>query len=694
MNNPFERLRRHALAAHLAFLALSGVAFLVLLAALRGLLLWFNRDLIGDTPPAVLAEAFFNGLRFDLRLLVYIATPLLLALLCRPLLLRRGWQLLWLALCALAVILLGLVELNFYQEFHQRLNALVFQYLQEDPKTVLSMLWYGFPVARLLTAWLLIALTFVWLLRRISRATAAEKTAPGGNRPLLVLRHGLAFVLCLVVAVLAARGTLRQGPPLRWGDAFTTESVFANHLGLNGALSLWTAAKARYLDDNKRQRASMPQDEATAITRQMLLTANDQLVDAGSAAVRREFTPPASGKLPIRNVVVILMESFAAHSVGALGQDKGVSPEFDKLAKEGLLFTHFFSNGTHTHQGLFASMACFPNLPGFEYLMQMPEGGNHLSGLPQLLSPRGYEDFYVYNGDFAWDNQQGFFRNQGMSRFIGRFDFKNPVVFDPTWGVADEDMFNRGAEEIGKENGPQPFYALLQTLSNHTPYPLPEPLPVEKVTGYGSLDEHLTAMRYADWALGRFFDKAKKLPQYQETLFVLLADHGFATHEQITEMDLYRHHIAMLMIAPGIQEKFGKTIDTVGSQVDLVPTVLGRLGLKTEHQCWGRDLLSLPPEDKGFAIIKPSGNDQTVALIKGNQMLVQPVGEPARAYAFELGAHPFAKKLEEGELSAEWNQQLAAFLQTATQSLLSNTAGATGKDDEDEGKAVAAQVPQ
>nr|WP_239685085.1 LTA synthase family protein [Ventosimonas gracilis] len=652
-------------------MALTLCSFLLLLSLLRGLLLWFNQDLIGAATANDLIQAFVNGLRFDLRLCVYIALPLSLSILCRPLMLRRGWQLIWLGFCAVSVILLGMIELNFYQEFHQRLNALVFQYLQEDPKTVLSMLWHGFPVVKLLLALALISAIVIFLLRRADKASRPISSENNASRPALLLQHSLVFVLCVVLSVLAARGTLRQGPPLRWGDAFTSESVFANHLGLNGALSLWTAAKARYLDDNKRHRPAMPQQQATALTRQMLLSAQDELIDQDSAVVRRVFTPPADGRLAVKNVVVILMESFAAHFVGALGSDAGITPEFDKLAKEGLLFTNFFSNGTHTHQGLFASMACFPNLPGFEYLMQMPEGSHHFSGLPQLLSPRGYEDFYVYNGDFAWDNQQGFFRNQGMSRFIGRYDFKNPVVFDPTWGVADQDMFDRGAEEIARQK--PPFYALLQTLSNHTPYPLPDPLPVDKITDKGSLNDHLTAMRYADWALGQFFEKVRKLPQFNQTLFVLLGDHGFAAHEQLTEMDLFRHHIAMLMIAPGIQQRFGKTIDTVGSQVDMVPTIMGRLGQPVTHQCWGRDLLSLPAEDQGFAVIKPSGSDQTVALIKGKQMLVQPVDEAPRGYQIELGAHPQANK---AELPNEWRDQLAAYLQSATQSLLENTTGA------------------
>jgi len=333
---------------------------------------------------------------------------------------------------------------------------------------------------------------------------------------------------------------------------------------------------------------------------------------------------------------------------------------------------------------MFATMACFPNLPGFEYLMQTPEGSHKLSGLPQLLSARHYDDVYVYNGDFAWDNQSGFFSNQGMTNFIGRNDFVNPVFSDPTWGVSDQDMFNRGLEELKARDGKdkKPFYALLQTLSNHTPYALPSPLPVERVTDRGNLNEHLTAMRYSDWALGQFFEKARKEPYFNETLFVIVGDHGFGNEQQITEMDLGRFNVPMLMIAPGIQEKFGQRDHTVGTQIDIVPTIMGRLGGEVRHQCWGRDLLNLPEGDKGFGVIKPSGSDQTVALLTADRVLVLPKEMSPKLYRYELGANPKGELIPESSDEAALKLKLESFLQTATKSLLDNTAGVVdGKPD-------------
>ncbi|WP_166359158.1 LTA synthase family protein [Pseudomonas akapageensis] len=675
-----SRLLQPTVKSHLAYTLLCALVMMVMLSLLRLALLVYNREMIGQTPASTFFEAFTNGLRFDLRLVVYFIIPLILALFSARAMAARGFFRFWLTIASSLALFLGLMEMDFYREFHQRLNGLVFQYVKEDPKTVMSMLWYGFPVARYLLAWAvgtwLLSLAFKGI-DRLTRPNGNYASAVAGSRVVAPWYARIVIlVVCLLIAVVAARGTLRQGPPLRWGDAYTTESNFANQLGLNGTLSLATAARNRMSEQRDNiWKATLPPAEAQQTVRDMLLTPNDKLVDSDEAAIRRDYLPPAQNTLPIKNVVVILIESFAGHSVGALGSDANITPYFDKLAKEGLLFDKFFSNGTHTHQGMFATMACFPNLPGFEYLMQTPEGSHKLSGLPALLSPRGYDDVYVYNGDFAWDNQSGFFSNQGMTNFIGRNDYVNPVFSDPTWGVSDQDMFDRGAEELAKRQGDKPFYALLQTLSNHTPYALPKDLPVERVTGHGTLDEHLTAMRYTDWALGQFFEKARKQPYFKDTLFVVLGDHGFGNNKQITEMDLGRFNVPLLLIGPGIQEKFGARNHTVGTQIDVVPTIMGRLGGEVRHQCWGRDLLNLPADDKGFGMIKPSGTEQTVALITGDRMYVEPKDMAPRVYRYELGANPKAELIQDQPDEAELKRKLDSFIQTATKSLLDNTAG-------------------
>ena len=202
----------------------------------------------------------------------------------------RGLQCVWLTLATVLLCLLGTTELSFYQEFHQRLNTLVFQYLQEDPATVLSMLWYGFPVLRLLLGLALVSWLMYRSYRWLDRRTRLPATADNRQRSQMgaLAARVSVLLLLLVSSTVLARGTLRQGPPLRWGDAFTTESTFANQLGLTPALTLYAAAKAQFSDHRDNAWLGLMDDgKATAITRDLLLTANDQLIDADQAPVRR-----------------------------------------------------------------------------------------------------------------------------------------------------------------------------------------------------------------------------------------------------------------------------------------------------------------------------------------------------------------------------------------------------------------------
>lgn len=661
---------------HLLFTAGSALVLMVMASLMRLALLAYNHDLASVTPTTELLRALGFGMRFDARVVAIAILPLLLAMVSQRALLARGFFCAWLTVFSSINIFLAVLELDFYREFHQRLNSLVFQYVKEDPKTVLSMIWNGYPVLRYLAAWALVSWLFYRLFRWIDVRTRSAT-------PVRVVAHPAwrwaVLVLCVLTSAVAARGTLRQGSPLRWGDAlYGSQYPFAKQLALNGTLTLASAAQQE-LDHTHRTiwPSTMSDEKAKQVTRDMLLLPQDRLVDAGTAGVRRIYTPPESARLPaVRNVVVILMESFSARFVGALGNEDGITPNFDRLAGEGLLFTRFFSNGTHTHQGMFATMGCFPNLPGYEYLMKQPVATYHFSGLPQLLKARHYDDYYIYNGDFGWDNQYGFFSNQGISRFIGRYDFVNPVFSDMTWGVSDQDMYTRAAEELAKRDRSKPFYAWLQTLSNHVPFALPDPLPVEKVTGHGALDEHLTAMRYADWALGRFFERVKKEPFYQDTLFVLVGDHGFGVQQQLTDIDLFRFNVPLLLIGPGVQEMFGARRDTVGTQVDIVPTIMGRLGGEVQHQCWGRDLLALPAGDPGIGVIKPSGSEPTVALVSGDRIVVKSKDNPSSLYRYSLGKDAHAELLDDKAGKAALEEKMSAFLQVATHTLVTNNAGA------------------
>jgi len=670
MPNTAPRSSR-ALFADLTFIAGYFALFLLLQTILRAILLLRNLDLAEGIPLQDLAWAFLLGMRFDLIVTSLMALPLVIALLAPQGLGSRTWAKRWLGLATAIVLFLGAAEPEFYHEFHARLNNLAIQYLKEDPATVSSMLWHGFPVVRYLLLWAFLWAIFLWGLAKLDHLTRKEHAYPAWWIRLPV------FTMVLFLVAWGGRGTLRHGPPLRWGDAFHSRHLFANHLPLNGTWSLWKAAFGKNKKAVGRNWLKlMPEEPALEITRRLLVTRDDTLLEADAYPVLRRHEPRKRlPRLP-RNLVLIIMESFSAQFTGAVGNDHGVTPNFDRLAREGLLFDHIFSNGSHTHQGMFATGACFPHLPGYSYLMQESEGQHQFSGLPVLLEPRGFQDLYVYNGHFAWDNQEGFFRNQGMTRFVGRDEMENPVFTDPTWGVSDQDMFDQALREIGRLDPERPFFAILQTLSNHTPYALPNPLPVEAVTGFGALDQHLTAMRYADWALGRFFEEARRQPWYKDTLFVLVGDHGFGTPRQISDIDLLRFHVPLLFIAPGIRETFGSINHRVGTQVDVVPTAVSLLlGRPFVHQCWGRDLLDLPDSDPGFGVVKPSGSNHTIAWLEGDRILVKPANGKPVAGRYRLYPTPEYRAEPGLAEKEELRKKLYAYIVTAMRALLENRTG-------------------
>jgi phosphoglycerol transferase MdoB-like AlkP superfamily enzyme len=173
--------------------------------------------------------------------------------------------------------------------------------------------------------------------------------------------------------------------------------------------------------------------------------------------------------------------------------------------------------------------------------------------------------------------------------------------------------------------------------------------------------------------LGEFFRKAEKSDYYKNTIFVIVGDHAFSTNKQITNIDLLRYHIPLLIIAPNIVAKYGSSKKIVGSQVDIVPIIAGLLGGKSSHSCWGRDLLNV--DDDGFAVIKPSGSDQTTAFIDGDMILVKQPHLDEKLYKYQMGKNIMATLVADDSRQQEMKHKLDAFIQTAMDALLHGKAG-------------------
>jgi phosphoglycerol transferase MdoB-like AlkP superfamily enzyme len=321
------------------------------------------------------------------------------------------------------------------------------------------------------------------------------------------------------------------------------------------------------------------------------------------------------------NLVIILEESLGAAHVGRLG-GLALTPNLDRLAGQGLWFTRLYATGTRTSRGMEAVAAGFPPTPA-PAVLKLPRAQHGFVTLGTLLRRRGYSTEFLYGGVANFDNMRAFYLNNGFDRVIEQKDFADPV-FLGSWGVSDEDLM-RKAHDTFVAHGDAPFFALLLSTTNHEPFEFPdgriEPYEQPLATRYN-------AMKYADYALGQFFERARGAAYFRNTVFVVVADHEARVFG--TERVPVRHfRIPAVIIGPGVAPG---VFERPASQIDLAPTLLALLGIEAAHPMIGRDLLALAPGVEGRALMQFESQH---AFRVGNRLVVHAPHQPPRTYAID-----------------------------------------------------------
>jgi phosphoglycerol transferase MdoB-like AlkP superfamily enzyme len=572
---------------------------LVFLGLLRLGFLFAHREAASGIPALTILHSFFIGARFDIVVMTYMFIPLLVLSylpfvgIHRSRVGRAIIQTILFLYFGL-VFLLSLIDIEYFGEFGTRLSFWALEYLDE-PGMMWYTIWSGYPVVLYLILWALITFVFVWIGTRISKRAFATKHKEK------ILSRPLYLVLILALLFLGVRGRW-QLAPIDWGLAYFSPHSLANQLALNG---VYTLGKS-YLEEQKdihgesaERYRFLPAQQAFSNVREMLVGRQERFTDSLSSLTRWYHPELPEQADKNYNVVIILLESWLARFVGVLGGKNGVTPNFDSLAAKGILFENFFATGTRTNRGIPSVLCSFPSSP-VRSVMKKLSGNRPFTSLAEILKRRGYQSLVIYGGDLAFDNMEGFLRNQGFDAFLGQDDFPSKANLGK-WGVPDHIVFERANQEFCRL-GHHPFLGVILTLSNHEPFLLPRQdfqIFPEDVPH----SDYLNTFYYSDWALGEFFRKAQKEPYFRNTIFVLVADHGKLL-ENTSDLSWNRFHVACLIYAPHLlQNSSPQRVSKIGSQTDLLPTILGLLGRPALHQSWGRDLLSLPPEDGGFAMM-------------------------------------------------------------------------------------------
>ena len=579
---------------------------LAVLSVSRWLIIAWQWDRVNAT--GILGQMMVQGVRADLILLGYfIVIPLLLA----PLFAHRYsaslWKLFTVSWATIALVFIVFMELSspqFIMQFDVRPNRLFIEYLSY-PAEVISTLWNGFRIAVLLGTGGTIMLG--WALFKLLRSASAHQTFWSAKK--LLLTWPLLFVLVLF----QIRSTTAHRPANPAMFALTGDSM-VNSLIINSPWSVFDALNSMRKEANSSEiYGPFERDKVFALVKAAPWLKDLQFTSAELPTLHRQHAAIARTR-PL-NLVIVLEESLGATFVESLG-GLAVTPELEKLKHEGWWFEQLYATGTRSVRGIEAVVAGYGPTPA-RSVVKLSLAQQNFYTLALGLGKQGYHTEFVYGGEAHFDNMRGFFTGNGFQNVVDRRDMT--PKFEGSWGASDEDLFDKSLERLKRlhANG-KPFFSLIFSSSNHEPFEFPD----------GKIDLHDSdkqtvnnAVKYADFALGKFIAEAKKQDYWKDTVFLIVADHDNRVYGD-SLVPIKKFHIPGLILGADIAPR---RIKPIASQIDLGPTLLSLLGVSSEHPMIGRDFAK-DSETAGRALIQ---FDNYFAWLDDSAATILRPGQPA-----------------------------------------------------------------
>ena len=627
---------------HVSFALLLGLTALLFWFILR-LTLWVDVG-INKMSTTQSLTAFAVGVWFDLAALAFVICPWLLLSAIVPNKWRTThwshiarWSAIWFVTTAL---LFGIVsEYIFWQEFTTRFNFIAVDYLIYTNE-VIGNIRESYPVPLILSAIGVVALGII--LAVSGKVSFKDEALNAKGRFRLIV---LATLLPAISLAVANVDQMQQ-----------TSNAYANELAGNGLFSLLAAMRRNELDYDQFY-ATIPQQQADTTLKQ-LNVARAPLSELLNAQAEHTATEPSSdstlgpfSRRP-KNIILITVESLSAEYLGTYGSTENLTPELDKIAAQGLKFERIFATGTRTVRGLDALSLGIPPIPG-QAIIHRPDN-EHLATIGEFLEAQGFNTYFLYGGYGYFDNMNAYFKANDY-KVIDRTDFnKDEIAAENVWGVADESLFNHTLKTLDQaeaQSPGKPFFAQIMTTSNHRPFTFPE----------GRIDlpqgHRPGAVKYTDYAIGKFLEDAKSKPWFKDTLFVIVADHCASVAGK-TKLPVAKYHIPVIFYAPDLL-KPGK-YNRMASQIDIVPTLLDILGAKGEDHFFGESLFKAKKNTSRAFI----SNYQELGYYKHDQLIV--LSPKRKVEAFKVD--PLTLESETTSVNPQLLQEAIAYYQTASRS--------------------------
>ncbi|MGL5947728.1 MAG: LTA synthase family protein [Aeromonas sp.] len=517
----------------------------------------------------------------------------------------------WLTLTFWLLLFLEISSPSFITEYGVRPNRLYVEYLIY-PKEVLSMLWAGRKVELIFSA--LFSIAVLWLGWRLSGRALTRLSWPRWQvRPLLAL-------LILALGLLGARSSLGHRALNPAMVAFASDPL-VNSLTVNSAYSLFFAIKQMSGEKGgSLAYGKLSQKEVIAIAR---AESGRPSQDFTSAQFPTQTRNSASVSGRAKNLVIILEESLGAQFVGSLG-GLPLTPNLDALAQQGWAFEQLYATGTRSVRGIEAVLTGFTPTPD-QAVVKLGKSQTHFFTLADLLKQRGYHTSFIYGGESHFDNMRSFFLGNGFSQIIEQKDYAAPK-FEASWGVSDEDLMAKAhATFAAQHQAGKPFFGLVFSSSNHDPFEFPD----GRIELYEQPKQtRNNAAKYADYAIGEFFKAAKASDYWQDTLFLVIADHDSrAAGSEL--VPIKRFHIPGVIVGSGVSAQQDRR---VLSQIDMAPTLLSLMGISAEYPMLGKDLTQMPADWPGRAMMQ---YDKNFAYMRGQDVVILQPEQPAQGYVYD-----------------------------------------------------------
>ena len=449
-------------------------------------------------------------------------------------------------LIAIVMTLAFVADTSLYEFWLFKLDSTCLQYL-ETPTEAMASVSMGYIVIRLIV--IVIVSIIVWWAYTHPR----WRITLSSHR----ITESVVALLCIPVIIIGIRGGLGESTT-NIGQVYFSQNQFLNHSAVNPVFNFIDS-----FDKADADYSFMSDEECTKLMSDLY---NTQSIDCDTLLNTQN-----------PNIIIILLEGCGGVFT-EIGGRTDITPNLNKLTKEGIYFTNCYGNSWRTDRGTVCALSGYPSFPTMS-VMKIPSKSRSLPNIASTLQKeRGYKTSYLYGGDINFTNMRSYLISGGFENLTWMKDYSADEQKTAQWGVRDDITFKTLYQMA--TNAEQPFLIGYSTLSSHVPWDVPI---------HHFDDEVINSFYYLDQCIGDFINNFRKSKAWKNTLIVMLPDHGIP-HNGIDESSSLMNHIPMIWVGGAVKEP--RQIDKVCNQTDLPATLLGQLGISHDEFSFSRDVLS------------------------------------------------------------------------------------------------------